>query len=94
MKYKDAVGTDINVGDVVAYYVENYGIQLGRVLELTKTKASSWCPAGPSIKIQGARKKYWEDDPKFEKLKRPSMLYKLQNVLVINGNLPAIVTLA
>jgi hypothetical protein len=47
--------------------------------------------AHPALKIQGARRSY-NDADKFEKMK-PSVISKFQNVLVLNNNLVAQLTL-
>ena len=93
MNYKDAVGADINIGDHIVYSATDGRLQLGKVLELTTVKFG-YLGVAPALKIQGARKEYWSatSPDKFKKMKR-SVIYKLENVLVINNNLNAIVTL-
>lgn len=91
MEYKDALGIDIKVGDHIVYYSEYYGMQLGKVLELTSAEGYRTMPA---LKIQGARASRWGNkEADFKKLPKPSKLTKLQNVVVLNNNLNAIVTL-
>ena len=41
MEYKDALGNEIGVGNVVTYQGEN-GLQIGRVLELTSINTSDY----------------------------------------------------
>lgn len=94
MDYKDTVGADIQVGDHIVYSAMDGRLQLGKVLELTETKRQYWNAKAPAIKVQGARKiGYGPRQGTFEKFVKVSTLFKLENVLVINNNLNAIVTL-
>lgn len=94
MDYKDAVGADINVGDHIVYSATDGRLQLGKVLELTISTSSYWVSSAPAIKIQGARRiGCGPKQGSYEKFGKVSKLFRLENVLVINNNLNAIVTL-
>ena len=95
--YKDVLGTQINVGDTIVYTTTDGRIQFGRVLELREMKGWNYSTSSmgkvPSLKIQGSRRRGWGSDQSFKKIGKPSFLYKLDNILVINQHLPVMMTL-
>lgn len=93
--YKDALGTLISVGDTIVYTTMEGRIQFGRVLELSEVKQQpGWTTRPyPTLKVQGSRREWWGNDKTWKKIGKISTLSKLENVLVINQHLPAMMTL-
>jgi hypothetical protein len=92
-KYIDTLGTPICVGDTIAYTTMEGRIQFGRVLELSQTQWTYSTGPHPTLKVQGSRRSGWDRKSPWKKLDKVSTLSKLENVLVINQHLPAMMTL-
>ena len=101
MEYKDALGVDIKFGDMIVYTSSKGNLQLGRVVELSTSKGSVFVSNRmvnrdiPALKIRGARKE-WQaatNSVSFSKMSAISTITKLENVVVLGKNLPAMLTL-